>query len=65
MGSTILLVILGLVVLLILIAVLVNIPAMVRYSKIWGQSRDTRPMGITTTPRECIVGPAGAMTNHH
>ncbi len=56
MGTTIFLIIGALVLLLVLVALLANIPAMVRYSKIRGQSRDTKPMGITTTPREYIVG---------
>ncbi len=56
MGTYILLGIGALLALLILLAFVTNIPAMRRYSKIRGQSRNERPMGVTTTPRVHVTG---------
>ena len=37
-------------------AIAANIPTISRYLKIRGQSRDERPMGVTTTPRSYVTG---------
>ncbi len=38
------------------VAVAANIPTISRYLKMRSESRDDRPMGITTTPRSYITG---------
>ncbi len=37
-------------------AIAANIPTISRYLKMRAQSRDHRPMGVTTTPRSYITG---------
>ncbi len=37
-------------------AVAANIPAISKYLKMRSESRDDRPMGVTTTPRSFITG---------
>ena len=38
------------------VAIAANIPTISRYLRIRSESRDHRPMGVTTTPRSYVTG---------